>query len=34
LIFKRLIEYALLSKPISQADIVGGYWNNDDDEEF
>lgn len=34
LVFKRLIEYALKSPPITQEDIVGGYWNNDDDEDF
>ena len=33
LVFKRPIEHSLSSKPITQADIVGGYWNNDDDEE-
>jgi transposase-like protein len=33
LVFKRLIEQSLLSKPITQEDIVGGYWNDDDDEE-
>ena len=33
LVFKRLIEHSLLSKPISQADIVGGYWSDDDDED-
>jgi transposase-like protein len=33
LVFKRLIEHSLLTKPITQADIVGGYWSNDDDEE-
>jgi len=33
LVFKRLIEHALLSKPITQADIVGGYWSDDDDED-
>ena len=33
LVFRRLIEYSLLSKPITQADIFGGYWSNDDDEE-
>jgi transposase-like protein/transcription elongation factor Elf1 len=32
LVFKRLIEHALLSKPITQADIVGGYWNKDEDD--
>ena len=32
LVFKRLIEHALATKPTTQADIVGGYWNNDDDE--
>lgn len=32
LVFKRLIEHSLLTKPITQADIVGGYWNKDDDE--
>ena len=34
LVFKRLIEHSLLTKPITQADIVGGYWNNDDGEEY
>ena len=36
LVFKRLIEYSLQTKPITQEDqenIVGGYWNHDDDEE-
>jgi transposase-like protein len=33
LVFKRLVEHSLATKPITQADIVGGYWNNDDDEE-
>ena len=33
LVFKRLIEQSLATKPITQADIVGGYWSNDDDEE-
>ena len=32
LVFKRLIEHSLATKPITQADIVGGYWNKDDDE--
>ena len=34
LVFKRLIEYLLLSKPILQSDIVGGYWTTDDEDEF
>ena len=34
LVFKRLIEHSLSTKPITQADIMGGYWNNDDDEEY
>jgi transposase-like protein len=33
LVFKRLIEHSLATKPITQEDIVGGYWNDDDDEE-
>ena len=33
LVFKRLIEQSLQTKPITQEDIVDGYWNNDDDEE-
>ena len=33
LVFKRLIEHSLLSKPIAQKDIVGGYWSDDDDED-
>lgn len=33
LVFKRLIEHSLQTKPITQENIVGGYWNNDDDEE-
>ena len=33
LVFKRLIEHSIFTKPITQEDIVGGYWNNDDDEE-
>jgi hypothetical protein len=32
LVFKRLIEHSLATKPVTQADIVGGYWNKDDDE--
>jgi len=32
LVFKRLIEHSLKTRPITQEDIVGGYWNNDDDE--
>ena len=32
LVFKRLIEHALATQPTTQADIVGGYWNNDDNE--
>ena len=31
LVFKRLIEYSLSTSPITQEDIVGGYWNDDDD---
>lgn len=31
LVFKRLIEYLLLSKPITQSDIVGGYWTTDEE---
>jgi len=34
LVFKRLIEHSISSKPITQEDIVGGYWTNDDDEDF
>lgn len=34
LVFKRLIEHSLLTNPTTQADIVGGYWSNDDDEEY
>jgi transposase-like protein len=34
LVFKRLIEHSLATKPITQDDIVGGYWNNDDDEDL
>jgi len=34
LVFNRLIEYALQSPPITQDDIIGGYWNNDEDEIF
>jgi len=34
LVFNRLIEYALKSPPITQDDIIGGYWNSDDDEDF
>ena len=33
LVFKRLIEHSLKTRPITQEDIVGGYWNNDEDEE-
>jgi transposase-like protein len=33
LVFKRLVEHLLATKPITQTDIVGGYWNNDDDAE-
>jgi transposase-like protein len=33
LVFKRLLEHSISSKPITQADIFGGYWTNDDDEE-
>ena len=33
LVFKRLIEHSLKTKPITQSDIVGGYWNNDIEEE-
>jgi transposase-like protein len=33
-VFKRLVEYSLQTNPITQEDIVGGYWNNDDDEEY
>lgn len=33
LVFKRLIEHSLATAPITQDDIVGGYWNSDDDEE-
>jgi len=31
LVFKRLIEHLLLSKPITQSDIVGGYWTSDEE---
>ena len=33
LVFRRLLEHAILSAPISQQDIVGGYWcaNDEDD---
>ena len=31
LVFKRLIEYLLLSKPVTQSDIVGGYWTTDEE---
>jgi len=30
----KVILARLLTKPTTQADIVGGYWNNDDDEEY
>jgi len=30
LVFKRLIEHSLATKPITQDDIVGGYWNDDE----
>jgi len=30
----REFEHSLLTKPTTQADIVGGYWSNDDDEEY
>lgn len=33
LVFKRLIEHSLFTEPITQEDIVGGYWNSDDDKE-
>ena len=29
LVFKRLIEYSLATRPITQEDIKGGYWNRD-----
>jgi transposase-like protein len=32
LVFKRLLEHAIATEPISQSDIIGGYW--DTDEEF
>ena len=32
LVFRRLIEHSLSTKLITQADIVGGYWSDDDDE--
>ena len=31
-LFKRLVEHLILSGPIMETDIVGGYWTNDDDE--
>ena len=31
LVFKRLIEHSLATKPVTQTDIVGGYWNDDDE---
>jgi len=31
LVFKRLIEHLILAKPITEADIVGGYWTTDED---
>jgi len=31
LVFKRLVEYSLSTLPITQEDIVGGYWNDDED---
>ena len=31
LVFRRLIEHSLATKPITQEDIVGGYWSDDDD---
>lgn len=32
LVFKRLIQHSLATKPVTQADIVGGYWNKNDDD--
>lgn len=34
LVFRRLLEYAVLSKPIMQSDIVGGYWSVTDEDDF
>ena len=33
LVFKRLVEHSLLTKPVTKTDIVGGYWDNDEHEE-
>jgi len=34
LVFKRLLEHAISTKPIAQTDIIGGYWNVNEDDEF
>ena len=30
LVFKRLIEHSILTKPVTQSDIVGGYWTTEE----
>jgi transposase-like protein len=34
LVFRRLLEHSMATKPITQSDIVGGYWTNDEDDDF
>lgn len=34
LVFRRLLEHAILSKPIMQKDIIGGYWNTIEEDDF
>jgi transposase-like protein/DNA-directed RNA polymerase subunit RPC12/RpoP len=33
-VFKRLLEHAVSTKPIAEADIKGGYWSTDEEEVF
>jgi transposase-like protein len=30
LVFHRLLEHSVLSNPITQSDIIGGYWKNNE----
>jgi len=34
LVFRRLLEHAVSTKPIAETDIKGGYWSADDEEIF
>lgn len=34
LVFRRFLEHAVLSNPITQQEIKGGYWTTDDEDDF